>query len=229
MNYILKLVNLSALTLSLCGFASSQLLDGRQILGQGNANLTDYTLKGNNALFEIADLANHIPESFVLSKRSADDVRQRIVSYDLRGADAISAGGFVGMFLDLIENDDDSVYLLKTIDLRLRMLRDSSTNYTIVMSQWLAVRDPTYECLSKYMSAIKITGDSIHALWAYASAKSSGRDSNYVFEKLDAFRNICQNNACKNATDILLSGLNGGSNQIFKCDLIDVLYQGLPG
>jgi hypothetical protein len=128
-------------------------------------------------LFEISDLANHIPESFVLSKRSADDVRQRIVSYDLRGADTISAGGFVGMFLDLIESDDDAVYLLKAIDLRLRMLRESSSNYTIVMSQWLAVRDPTYECLSKYITAIKTTSDSIHALWAYADAKSSGDDS----------------------------------------------------
>ncbi len=133
------------------------------------------------------------------------------------------------MFLDLIENDDDAVYLLKSIDLRLRMFREASTNYTIVMAQWLAVRDPTYECLSKYITAIKTTADAVHALWAYASAKSSGQDSQKVFEKLDAFRNLCANNACKNATDILVSGLNGGSNQIFRCDLIDVLYQGLPG
>ncbi len=85
-------------------------------------------------MFEISDLANHIPESFVISKRSADDVRQRIVSYDLRGADFIASGGFVGMFLDLIENDDDAVYLLKSIDLRLRMFREASTNYTTVMA-----------------------------------------------------------------------------------------------
>lgn len=78
------------------------------------------------------------------------------------------------MFLDLIENDDEAVYLLKSIDLRLRMLRESSTNYTTVMAQWLAVRDPTYECLSKYIIAIKTTADAVHALWAYASAKSSG-------------------------------------------------------
>ena len=163
-------------------------------------------------MFEISDLANHIPESFVISKRSADDVRQRIVSYDLRGADFIASGGFVGMFLDLIENDEDAVYLLKSIDLRLRMFREASTNYTTVMAQWLAVRDPTYECLSKYITAIKTTSDGIHALWAYSSAKASGQDSQKVFEKLDAFRNICANKACKNATDILVSGLNGGSN-----------------
>ena len=56
------------------------------------------------------------------------------MSYDLRGADFIASGGFVGMFLDLIENDDDAVYLLKSIDLRLRMFRESSTNYTTVMA-----------------------------------------------------------------------------------------------
>jgi hypothetical protein len=52
----------------------------------------------------------------------------------LRGADFIASGGFVGMFLDLIENDDEAVYLLKSIDLRLRMFRESSANYTTVMA-----------------------------------------------------------------------------------------------
>jgi hypothetical protein len=78
-------------------------------------------------------LANHIPESFVISKRTADDVRERIVGYDLRGSNFIASGGFVAIFLDLIENDDDAVYLLKSIDLRLRMLREASTNYTTVI------------------------------------------------------------------------------------------------
>ena len=163
-------------------------------------------------MFEISDLANHIPESFVITKRSADDVRERIVSYDLRGADFLASGGFVAMFLDLIEDDQETVALLKSIELRLRMFRESSTNYTIVMSQWLAVRDPTYECFSKYLSAIRTTSNAIHDLWSYANAKAKGDDSNKVFEKLDAFRAQCSNNACKNATDILFSGLNGGSN-----------------
>lgn len=175
-------------------------------------------------------MANHIPESFVISKRTADDVRERIVGYDLRGSNFIASGGFVAIFLDLIENDDDAVYLLKSIDLRLRMLREASTNYTTVIPQWLTILEPTsWECFSKYLSAITTTSNAIHALWAYASAKVSGQDSQKVFEKLDAFRNICADNACKNATDILASGLNGGSNQIFKCDLIDLLYQGVPG
>lgn len=134
------------------------------------------------------------------------------MSYDLRGADSLASAGFVAIFLDLIENDVDVVYLLKSIDLRLRMFRESSTNYTTVMAQWLAVRDPTYECLSKYISAIRTTSNAIHDLWAFAEAKSLGKDSEKVFEKLKAFRSQCENGACKNATDILLSGLNGGSN-----------------
>jgi len=86
------------------------------------------------ALYEIADLANHVPESYVISKRSSNDVRERIVGYSLRGADKVSAGGFVGMFLDLVERDQEVVYLLKNIDLRLNMLRKSSANYTSVLS-----------------------------------------------------------------------------------------------
>ena len=92
------------------------------------------------------------------------------------------------------------------------MFRESSTNYTTVMAQWLAVRDPTYECLSKYITAIKTTSDAIHALWSYGNAKAKGEDSQKVFEKLDKFRNKCADGACKNATDIILSGINGGSN-----------------
>jgi hypothetical protein len=116
--------------------------------------LTAYEIQGLEALYEIADLANHVPESYTISRRSSNDVRQRIVGYSLRGADKVGAAGFVSMFLDLVERDQEVVYLLKNIDLRLNMLRKSSANYTSVMSQYLAVTDPTYECLFRYEQAI---------------------------------------------------------------------------
>lgn len=72
MNKVNKLSMLALLSLST---VSALLLDGRPIVGEANANLTDFTQRGINALFEISDLANHIPESFVINKRSADDVR----------------------------------------------------------------------------------------------------------------------------------------------------------
>lgn len=34
---------------------------------------------------------------------------------------------------------------------------------------------------------------------------------------------------CLNSTNVLWSGLNGGSFADMKCDLINTLYQGLPG
>ena len=116
--------------------------------------MTAYEIQGLEALYEIADFANHVPESYTISRRSSNDVRQRIVGYSLRGADKVGAAGFVSMFLDLVERDQEVVYLLKNIDLRLNMLRKSSANYTSVMSQYLAVTDPTYECLFRYEQAI---------------------------------------------------------------------------
>lgn len=76
-----------------------------QGFGANFENLTAYEILGLEALYEIADLANHVPESYTISRRSANDVRERIVGYSLRGADKVGAGGFVGIFLDLVERD----------------------------------------------------------------------------------------------------------------------------
>lgn len=143
--------------------------------------MTNYETKGLEALYEISDLANHVPESFTISTRQANDVRSRIVGYSLRGADKIAAAGFATMFLDLVERDQEVVYLLKAIDLRLNQLRRSSLNYTAVLSQYLAVRDPTLECLSRYELALYTVSSGIHNLWAYAKAKVDGADTQTVY------------------------------------------------
>jgi hypothetical protein len=151
------------------------------------------------------------------------------VGFSLRGADRVSAAGFVSIFLDLVEKDLEVQYYLKNIDLRLNMLRKSSANYTSVLSQYLAVTDPTYECLFRYEQAIFTVSQGVHALYDYVQAKVNGKDSNTIFEKLDAFRAICDNKMCLNTTNVLWSGLNGGSFADMRCDFINTLYQGLPG
>jgi len=198
-------------------------------LGANYENLTAYEIQGLDSLYEIADLANHVPESYTISRRTSNDVRERIVGFSLRGADRVAAGGFVSVFLDLIERDQEVAYLLKNIDLRLNMLRKSSANYTSVLSQYLAVTDPTYECLFRYEQAMLTVATGVHNLYAYTYAKVNGADTNTVYEKLEAFRQVCNNNMCMNATNVLFSGLNGGSFADMKCDLINTLYQGLPG
>jgi len=170
---------------------SSTDLFGSPITFGDNSNTTNYEIKGLEALYEIADLANHIPESYTISTRSSNDVRNRIVGFSLRGADKIAAGGFVSIFLDLIENDQAVGYLLKNIDLRINMLRKSSTNYTSVLEQYLVVTDPTWECLSRYLTAVQTTAQAVHNLYAYAQAKVSGANTQTVYEKLQAFRNVC--------------------------------------
>lgn len=105
----------------------------REPFGANQANLTDYELKGISALFELANLTMHIPESFILSKHKAADVHSQIRVFDNLASPNIAAAGFVSAFLDIIDNDEDVAYYLKAIDMRLRMLRYSSKNYTTVL------------------------------------------------------------------------------------------------
>lgn len=105
----------------------------REPFGKDTANLTDYEIKGLSALFELANLTMHIPESFILSRHRAADVHSQIRVFDDIASPNIAAGGFVSAFLDIIDNDEDVAYYLKSIDMRLRMLRYSSTNYTTVL------------------------------------------------------------------------------------------------
>ena len=44
------------------------------VISQPTPNFTDYEQRGINSLFELANLTTHIPESFVLNKRSAPTV-----------------------------------------------------------------------------------------------------------------------------------------------------------
>jgi hypothetical protein len=60
-------------------------------------------------------------------------------------------------------------------------------------------------------------------------AKSSGESLFHVKTKLDDFKAACGNGKCSQSSQILMSGLNGGNLDIFKCDLINILYQGVPG
>lgn len=71
--------------------------------------------------------------------------------------------------------------MLKNVDMRLNMLRKSSANYTSVLSQYLAVTDPTYECLFRYEQAMQSVATAVHNLWAYAQAKVMGADTNTVY------------------------------------------------
>ena len=192
-------------------------------------NITDYEQKGLAALFELANLTTHVPESFILNKRRADDVIKQISIFERQGVDSLTAGGFVAAFLDLIEGDDTVVELLKAVDMRMAMLRTSSTNYTTVLPQWLGINDPTLECLNKYETTIQRVSSAIHKLYVYVQAKNDGEEPFLVKAALDAFKTECQNNKCADTTNILLSGLNGGTEVIFRCDLQDILYQGLPG
>lgn len=105
----------------------------REPFGKDVANLTDYELKGISALFELANLTMHIPESFILSRHTSADVHSQIRVFDDLASPNIAAAGFVSAFLDIINNDEDVAYYLKAIDMRLRMLRYSSTNYTTVL------------------------------------------------------------------------------------------------
>ena len=45
-------------------------------------NITDYEQKGLNALFELANLTTHIPESFLLNKRGAQSVIDQIAVFE---------------------------------------------------------------------------------------------------------------------------------------------------
>lgn len=47
-------------------------------------------------------------------------------------------------------------------------------------------------------------------------------------QRLSDFRDVCNDKKCRLAADILLSGLNGGGN-VFSCDIINILYKGVPG
>ena len=91
-------------------------------VGKETANITDYEIKGINALFELANLTTHIPESFIVNKRAAKAVLQQITVFEKVGTDNLMAGGFVAAFLDLIDSTEEVVQLLKAIDLRLSML-----------------------------------------------------------------------------------------------------------
>ncbi len=71
------------------------------------------------ALFEIANLSMHVPESFVLSNRRAKDVAQQIKAFDQLAAKELMASGFVTMFLEMIDTDEEVVQLLRSIDVRL--------------------------------------------------------------------------------------------------------------
>ena len=192
-------------------------------------NITDFELKGLSALFEIANLTNHLPESFTLSKRKAQDVVSQISAFKKLGVNTLAAGGFVAAFMDLIDADEDVVYLLKSIDMRLTMLLKSSSNYTLVLPQWLGFLEPKLTCMNAYMDAIQRISNAVHKLYVYTSAKMNKEQPFIVSQKLEAFRQVCGNNLCGESTRILLSGINGGGDDIFKCDLVNILYQGVPG
>ena len=42
--------------------------------GADSANISDYETRGINALFELANLTTHVPESFIINKRSSKAV-----------------------------------------------------------------------------------------------------------------------------------------------------------
>ena len=75
-------------------------------------------------------------------------------------------------FMDLIESDEEVVQLMKSLDLRLTMLRTSSANYTTVLPQWLGWYDLTMDCVAKYQAAIATTSYAIHKLYLYTEAKA---------------------------------------------------------
>lgn len=181
------------------------------------------------ALFELANLTMHVPESFITTKRRAQDVVSSITAFDELAAKKIMAGGFVSIFLDLIDSDDDVMQLLKSIDIRLSMLRSSSNNYTVVLPQWLEFYYPATTCLQTYEDDITRISSAVHKLYLYVNAKTEKLSPFIVQERLDAFKAVCANNVCRDVTEALLSGLTGGASPIFPCDLSTVLYQGVPG
>ena len=137
-------------------------------------NITDYELKGLNALFELANLTTHIPESFLLNKRGAQSVIDQIAVFERQGSKSLLSAGFVSSFLDLIDGDEDVAQLLKAIDMRLTMLKTSSTNYTTVLPQWLGIIDTSLACLNKFEDTIQGVSTSLHKLYIAVQSKVSG-------------------------------------------------------
>lgn len=120
------------------------------------ANVTDYEQKGIDALLQLANLAMHVPESFIVDNYRAKDVVTQIDIFDQLGAKKIMAGGFVSIFMDLVKSDVEIMQLLKSIDIRLSMLTTSSKNYTTVLDQWLLFLHNDGQCYNSYHNSIKL-------------------------------------------------------------------------
>lgn len=76
-------------------------------LSDGQPNITDFEIRGYTALFELANLTTHVPESFIIRRRTAQDVADQIGVFERQGTQSLLAGGFVSSFLDLITNIQD--------------------------------------------------------------------------------------------------------------------------
>ncbi|TNV84342.1 hypothetical protein FGO68_gene17000 [Halteria grandinella] len=100
----------------------------------------------------------------------------------------------------------------------------SSKNYTTVLDQWLLFLHNDGQCYNSYHNSIKLVQNAFHKLYLFVKASVNGQPA-----KLDDFQALCSGGACRDATEILLSGLSGGSSGIFPCDLNQILYEGVPG
>jgi hypothetical protein len=166
----------------------------------------------------------HIPESYILNPYSPKDVVQQINAFDILAANKIMAGGFSAIFLELISTDEEVMNLLKAIDIRLNMLRTSSTNYTTILDQWMLFYYPDSACYNTYKDSIKRVANGVHSLYLYVKATVQKDTPANIKQRLDDFKAFCANGSCKDTTEALLSGLTGGSQEIFKCDMSQILY-----
>lgn len=99
------------------------------------------------------------------------------------------AAGFVSIFMDLVKSDVEIMQLLKSIDIRLSMLRTSSQNYTTVLDQWLILLHNDMKCYNSYHNSVMLVSNAFHKLYLFVKASVAGQSA-----KLDEFQALCKDN-----------------------------------